>query len=309
MGCWLKNSPLILELVPPPLRLGPEGLEKRLRRLERIIGQIPLHGVNIPEIREEESKSDRGERKTPFEPRVAPRELARLVRRRFGLETIVNRVVVHRRAEDQARWFRQTRADYGIRNFVLVGGERNDVEYPGPTVAEANRLIREVLPEEGIEVGNICIPNRRAPPLDEPERMEEKATSGARFFTTQITYHASEFTALLDDLSERAPQASATPILLSVCPLRSPQSVAFLHWLGVTLDEPLRARLTAGGGSVLERSIEHLAGMWGRIQAHIERRRIPTPVGVNIAPVGPIPASAVVQLASRLQEHLSQPRG
>ena len=62
------------------------------------------------------------------------------------------------------------------------------------------------------------------------------------------------------------------------------------------LDEPTAARLTAYPKRVLERSIEHLAGVWDRIRVHLHAREITVPLGLNIAPVGPVPIRATIAL-------------
>ena len=301
---FATRSPLVLEVVPPPLRLGQKGLAKRLLRVEKILAEVGFDAVNIPEIREEVSKNEEGERQNPFEPRWEPRELGAQIQERFGVPVIINRVVVHHEREALGTWFRETHERFGVRRFVLVGGELPPENYPGPSVPEANALLKEVLP--GALVGNITIPGR-SDVCRECERIRFKVESGANFFTSQIVYHAEEFTSLLDDLGGERPPVPSTPLLLSVCPLRSAHSIAFLRWLGVTVDERLAKRITADPAVVLERSIEHLVEMWGAIQSHIRERGLETPVGLNIAPVGPLPRSATVDLARRLRELVRDP--
>ena len=185
-----------------PLRLGLQGLEKRLSRLEKILSEVEFDAVNIPEIREEVSKSEEGERQDPFEPRWEPREMGAQIQERFSVPVIINRVVVHHEREALGAWFRETQERFGVGRFVLVGGELNPESYPGPSVPEANGLLHEVLP--GALVGNITIPGR-SEICPECERIRFKVESGANFFTSQIVYHAEEFTSLLDDLAGERP--------------------------------------------------------------------------------------------------------
>lgn len=308
MRSLLKRSPLVLEVVPPALRRGQEGLDKRVARVERIHGRVPFDAVNIPEIHEESSKSDLGDRKKPFEPRFAPRELGVLIQDRLGLPVIVNNVVVHRTRDALRDWFLETHEQHGIEGYVLVGGEKPPWEYDGPSVPEANRILKETLPDS-VCLGNISIPGRHADDLTEAQRMAEKSAAGTDFFSTQIVYHAEDFTGLLDDLAAAGGSAAATPILLSLCPVKSQHSFAFLRWLGVRVDQPLVDAISGAPddetGSILDRSIEHLVAMWRTIRDHMHDRGIQTPVGVNLAPVGPIPPAATVDLASQLRELIS----
>ncbi|MGE3165357.1 MAG: hypothetical protein AB7O52_10670 [Planctomycetota bacterium] len=300
MPDWLRSPELILEVVPPPSALSEAGIDSRLELVARIGAHVPIRAVNIPEIREETSKSAGGERRTAFEERVEPRVLAARIQEQLGVPAIINRVVVHLDSRRQADWFRETYEVFGVRNFVLVGGERSHVQYPGPSVAEANLLIRQALPHADLRVGNISIPGRRSR-MDESERMAQKAAHGVDFFTTQIVYHCEEFTGLLDGIAERQPGVATVPIFLSVCPLKTPHSVAFLRWLGVHIEEPLEATLLADGAKqLLACSLEHLVGTWRSIRSHCVARGLKQPIGVNIAPVGPIPVSATVKLAREL---------
>ena len=293
--------PLVLEVVPPPLRRGPEAVDKIVARVARLHGEVELSAVNVPEIREEESKSDAGVRRNPYEPRVAPRELAARIQEEVGVPAIVNRVVVHLAEPRQADWLRESYERFGIRSLVLVGGERGSIRYPGPTPTRAAEMVRELLPPDSVRLGSICIANRRGGELDEPERMERKSAGGSSFFTSQIVYHPAEFTRLLDDLHTRAPRAQHLPILLSVCPLTSAKSVDFLRFLGVDLSDDLAAELTRDPEQVLERSIDHLSAMWETILSHTAEHALPTPLGINLAPIGAVRAGRTIELATRLR--------
>lgn len=292
-----RRVPTVLEAVPPLLRLGESGIEAVIDKVRVIHNAIGLDGVNIPEIREESSKSDKGERVKPFEPRMEPRELARRISDAVGLECMINRVVVHLPPDQQADWFKETYEEYGVRQFVLVGGERSDVDYPGPKVPEANEMIRRVIGDPALRVGNICIPGRAG----EGKRMARKIKAGADFFTTQIVYHADEFTGLLDELKAVDLRGLDYPsLLLTVCPVKSERNIKFLHWLGVSMSDELERWLTEDKDRVAERSVEHIRRTWGEIHRHMVTTGCRFPVGVSLAPIGKIPNSLTIELARSL---------
>lgn len=292
-----RSLPMYLEAVPPLLRQGSAAIDTILGKIDAIHGAIGLDGVNIPEIREESSKSAKGERRMPFEPRLEPRELAKRIQEEFGLECIINRVVVHLEWERQADWFRRTWEEYGIRQFVLVGGEKGDVRYPGRSVLETNELIHRVIDDCNLRVGNICIPNR----AQEAQRMAHKLATGADFFTTQILYHARQFTHLLDELQEIDLSGNTTPmLLLTLCPVQSQRNIRFLHWLGVSLSAELEAWLTQEPELVAERSLHHIEQMWAEIRQHWLCGRKRFAVGISLAPIGQIPPATTVRLARNL---------
>jgi len=290
---------LVLEAVPPEIDRGEAGLEAAVERIADVHAALGVDAVNIPEIHEETAKSRRGERRRPFLPRVAPRELAARIQARLDIPCIINRVVVHHERERQLDWFRETWERFGIRRFVLVGGEHSDVRYPGPSVLEANALLRDHLAIPGAEIGNVCIPSRPG----EAERLLRKRHAGATFFTTQVLFHAEEVTSLLDALAEHLDDDTPAPaLLLSLAPVRSPRNIRFLRWLGVTLSSELEAWLTEDEAAVTERSLTHLHAMWRHIVDHAITRQSPCSLGVNLAPIGRIPSETTVALGQALRD-------
>lgn len=298
-----RSVAMYLEAVPPLLREGAAGIDKVLEKIDAIHREIGLDGVNIPEIRPESSKSNKGERLKAFEPRIEPRELAKRIQEGLNLDCIINRVVVHLAWERQAEWFRQTWEEYGIRQFVLVGGEMTDARYPGPSVSETNELVRRVIDDCNLRVGNICIPTR----MGEAQRMAQKLATGADFFTTQILYHAPELTNLLDEIQGLVPPAAPTRLLLTLCPVQSQRNIRFLHWLGVSLSAELEAWLTGDPEQVIERSLEHIEQMWAQIHQHWLSGHGRFSVGISLAPIGQIPPMMTVRLARNLVAVIDRP--
>jgi hypothetical protein len=229
------------EVIPP--RIGIDGeLEDRLELVRDVAGRVDA--INIPEIREE---SRNGPRAKPLPLRMQPREFARAITSSTRVETVVNRVTVHETAAEQRQWLCDTHRGFGIRELILVGGESEQEEYPGPGVAETASLVAE----EGLAylLGGITIPHRP----QEESRVRNKARRGLQFFTTQVLLDSRDIVRLirgLDGLEAR--------ILLSFTPVSDPRDLAFLEWLGVEIP-PKFARLTrnaASADTVVEQSFD-----------------------------------------------------
>jgi len=127
-----------------------------------------------------------------------------------------------------------------------------------------------------------------------------KARGGVDFFTTQIQYHPEPCIELLAGLTEACPKAARSPLLISLCPIKSAASLSFLRWLGVEIAEPLVQELTSDQEHLLERSIQRQVFVWQKIREFVARNGIEVPLGLNIAPVGRLPKRAVVDLATAL---------
>lgn len=286
----------VLEAVPPELHRGQSAVEAVVEKVARVQAARPLDSVNIPEIHEEPSRSDQGERRQPFAPRLAPRDLARILHDRLGVECMINHVVVHHPSEQALiDWANETWEVYGIRRFVLVGGGRHSVRYPGPSVTRANRLLRERTAIDALRIGNICIPSRAG----EADRIAGKVSAGADFFTSQILYEPDAFIGMLDALAQR--DRLPREILLAFCPIRNPRNLRFLLWLGVSVSDALYDWLIEDDAVVLDRSLAQIRRAWARIITHQRAQGRDWPaLDVNLAPIGPIPPTVTVGLADEL---------
>ncbi len=296
---WSPPNSTILEVLPPTLKSGLEGLHRRLARVRKLAENGHFDAVNIPEIHDEENRNPRGMRVREYSPRLAPRELGRRIQDQLGIPVIINHVVSFQGPGELLEWAHETIQGHGISNIVLVGAPHDRKEWPGPPVSQANRILQENFSGEGIQIGNICIPQREGSPVSEAHRMEEKALNGANFFTTQIVFEADSVRILRDELQQDAPHARNTPILVSLCPVKRVQQLGFLRYLGVRVPDSLEAYLsTVPEGECLDLSLEVL----GDLQAQLieQHPTEATPLGWNIAPVGPIPVEAVASLMDRL---------
>ncbi|NRA74993.1 MAG: methylenetetrahydrofolate reductase [Planctomycetes bacterium] len=298
---WEPAGSTILEVVPPTLDSGLEGLYSRISRVRRLVSDGDFDAVNIPEIHDEENRNDRGARTRQHSPRRQPREMGRRIQDELGLPVIINHVVSFKPLETLLDWVRDTVAGYGIGNIVLVGAPHDRKPWPGPTVAEANAAIRKEFSAQQLKIGNSCIPGREGSPIPESVRMEEKALTGADFFTTQIIYDPAEIIELRHQMVREDSPAKNCPILVSLCPVRKHENLAFLRYLGVEIPDAFEQELLAlPEADCLERSLEFLRSIQTDL---IESEGDPqdvAPFGWNIAPVGQIPPFSIRDLMARL---------
>src|ERR1017187_10369675 len=160
--------PMTLFEVVPPAAAKPEALESSLHELQQLRGRVDA--INIPEIHDEDRP---GERTSKFVERVEPRLLGARIKRELGIEAVINRVTVH--DPHPERWFRETLDQSDIHNWILVGGESKEINYPGPNPGAAAKLVKFLgLP---VSLGAITIPSR----VNEPERIRKKHADGVDF--------------------------------------------------------------------------------------------------------------------------------
>jgi 5,10-methylenetetrahydrofolate reductase len=258
------------EMVPPVLG-KPEALESAMAEVAKI--KALADAINLPEIHDE---SRGGDRTFKFVERIEPRILGQKIRQEFNLDVVVNRCVVYE--ADQARWMRETQDKFDIGNFILVGGESSEINYPGPSVLETARDVRAA----GLEValGGISIPSR----TQEADRIRRKAAEGLCFFTTQVLFDSNDIVWLVQRLN-----GLEARIFLSFAPVTHHRDIEFLRWLGADVPADLdRFLITKPAGETsshhAEEAFERCLDLAQRILMDVfdNLPPDPPPLGINI---------------------------
>ena len=255
--------------VVPPAAAKPEALESSLHELQQLLGRVDA--INIPEIHDEDRP---GERTSKFIERVEPRILGSRIKRELGIDVVINRVTVH--DAEPERWFRETAGEWEIPNWVLVGGESKEINYPGPNPADAARLVKSLnLP---VSLGGITIPSR----VNEPERIRKKHEQGVDFFTSQVMFDSNDLVWLIQRLN-----GVEARIFISFAPISSTRDLQFLRWLGVDIPKDLDRFLTGpehGEAAAAETCLERSINLAQRILMDVfdNLPPDPPPIGLNI---------------------------
>jgi 5,10-methylenetetrahydrofolate reductase len=268
---------VIYEIIPP--RIVDGTIESYAERISSLLSQTHIDAINIPEVHAEESRGLR-----PIEERVRakPREFARIIQDAVGIDTIVNRVSVHHNYETQKEWFRTTRDEFGIENFVIVGGESSKTDYPGPGVNETATMIGDINSKDDSNIffGGISLPSRSF----ESKRMLSKIQSGVDFFTTQVLYDSDNVIKMLGHYVEACELGGLGPkkVLLSFAPISTIKNIDFLKWLGVEIPRTTEEYLVEDIGLIKERSIEVSIRILDEILSYLTDSGIRAPIGLNI---------------------------
>ena len=222
-----RRPVVVYEILPPREKEG--TLNSYAANISSLLSQTHIDAINIPEVRDEIA---RGERPIKNQLRAEPREFGKLLQDIVGIESIVNRVVVHQNLEKEMIWFEETYHKYEIENLITVGGESREIKYPGPSVNEALDAIKQ---NDKLDIlcGGISIPSRETESL----RLIEKSNHGSEFFTTQVLYDSSKIIKMISHYQKRCNELNTFPrrLLLSFAPVSSGKNIDFLKWLGVDI--------------------------------------------------------------------------
>ncbi len=284
------HIPLCFFEMVPPVAGKQEALDAAMGEIARI--QHLADAINIPEIHDESRGSDRTFK---FVERVEPRVLGQRIQQKFNLDIVINRCVVYQ--TDQVRWIRETRDKFDIHNFVLVGGESSQIEYPGPSVTQTAQDVRAAgLP---VTLGGISIPSR----AQEVDRIRRKAEEGLCFFTTQVLFDSNDIVWLVQRLN-----GLGARIFLSFAPVSHHRDIDFLRWLGADLPADLDHFLLNGTAEEkisqprAEDAFERCLNLSQRILMDVfdNLPPDPPPLGINIEHINRRNFNSAVRMLDKL---------
>tara|TARA_Y100000758_G_scaffold8639_1_gene6743 strand:+ start:863 stop:1798 length:936 start_codon:yes stop_codon:yes gene_type:complete len=269
-----RRPVVVYEILSPREKDG--TLNSYAENISSLLAQTHIDAINIPEVRDE---SGRGERPVKNQLRAEPREFGKLLQDIVGIESIVNRVVVHQTLEKEMVWFEETYNKYEIENLITVGGESRNITYPGPSVNEALEAIKQNLTLD-VLCGGISIPSREK----ESRKLIEKSKNGSEFFTTQVLYDSSKIIKMISHYQKRCDEQNTFPrrLLLSFAPVSSKKNIKFLKWLGVDIPTDTEKYLNENDKIMAERSMEIAINVLNETLTFLNENKIVVPIGLNV---------------------------
>ena len=131
---------IILEIIPPPINWESEKVHDWIHRVCDVMEHQKIFGLNLSEVINE---SREGERSIPFVPKMDNIGFAEEVRKSLrNVEPIPSKISVRIPREEFLQWIDEIYKK-GIRSLVIVGREKNDLNYPGFSVIEAAKEVKK----------------------------------------------------------------------------------------------------------------------------------------------------------------------
>ncbi len=302
-GIWQERKSVIkldqkvmFEISPPSKRANKERIATVAEKISATVNRMEcINGINIPEVLDE-SRSGK-----PWFKNMDAREYGKILHEKTRREIIVNKVVVFSQSEEAFReWLNSTVKEFGIRKIVLVGGSRDSQAYPGPSVLDANKIVKEF---GGVEIGNISIPSRK----NEAKRALEKTLAGCSFFTTQVLMDSVAIKSLLVEYAELCKRNELKPaaFFLSYAPVGDTHDIEFLKWLDVEVPPKIEASLLSSP-KMDQRSIELARKGLKEVLGFIKERKLDVPVSLNVEQISLHNLEPAVEMVNELWEEFKR---
>lgn len=223
---------------------------------------LPIDALLVYDL-QDEAVRNAAPRPFPFVPKVDALTYAFEDLRLGALPRIVYRAVSAQGAASLSAWLDRLRAHHGMAVFV---GAPSRSASASLTLPQAATICRSHTPE--LCFGGVVIPERHEASGSEDARVWAKMRAGCRFFVSQTVWSASATKRLLRDLCALAERerTQLPPILLTLSPCGSEQTLAFQEWLGVSIPRETKRDLL-GARDMLARSVELATEVFEELRA------------------------------------------
>ncbi len=295
--------PRLTYAITPPSQATPSERRAQIAaRTSALALSLPIDALLVYDVQDEAARNPR-RRPFPFAPKVDSLGYAQDALELGALPLVVYRAVSHLDERALCAWLRRL-AERGGR-AVFVGAPTREATGSLP-LGKAYELARRHEPL--LDVGGVVIPERHAASGQEVARVWDKASRGCRFFVSQTVWSVRAAERLIIDGARRseAEGVAMPPLLFTVSPCGSPETLEFLTWLGVDVPPHVRRELLSAP-DMLRRSIELSAETYAKVRAVATAHGMS--VGCNVESVSSRPAevAASVELLHRIRQLDSVP--
>lgn len=260
------------------------------------ISSLPLDALLVYDVQDEAARNG-SPRPFAFMPKVDPLTYA-LDELDLGRHPLIAyRAVAGQDERTLHRWLDRLGARNGL--AVLVGAPTRQTS-TSLTLPQAYSVCRTHAPE--VSLGGVVIPERHRTSGTEDARVWTKMQHGCSFFVSQTVWSATTTKRLLLALRRRA-DAEGTgvpPILVTLSPCGSRQTLEFLEWLGVDIPDSVKSELITAP-DMLARSIDLAVKTYADVRAFAATQGFDLGCNVESVSSRPHEIAASVELLRRIE--------
>jgi hypothetical protein len=194
-----------------------------------------------------------------------------------GKQCIVYKSVVEDSVDGFNDWLETAINTHGNKAFNLVGAPTSKIEYHGPSLPDASKIVRA---RNDAKFGCVCIAERHGK-RDEALSMCTKSEWGAEWFISQGVYSAAPMIRLLNDYGTMCRARGVVPkkVIITFAPCGRPKTMTFIKWLGMEVPPDVEQRIMTAESPVTE-SITLLCEILGSILEKTSGSGVP--IGINV---------------------------
>lgn len=240
---------------------------------------LATDGYIVYDIQEEKGRVP-DPRPFPFRPMMEPSGYAGLLKAASGKDSVVYKCVVEHSEGAFEDWVTTAKNVHGVETFNLVGGATSTVQYSGPTMSDAAK----VLQKHNLSFGGVTIAERHTKKGNEHSTIASKVEMGAQWFISQAIYEPQAMINTINEYGELCKKNGKSPVrvLLTFAPCGRPKTMKFIHWLGVNVPADTEKAILEAANPVMT-SVELLCDMCAKIL--LETKASGVPLGISVESV------------------------
>lgn len=298
----IKNraSGIILYGITPPKANNSNDRVSEISRkhMDRIKG-LDIDGLVVYDIQDE---TDRTHEERPFEfiHTVDPSLYSQEYLKELKIPRIVYRCVGNYTKESFEAWLLDGKDDISV--FVGTAAAAQEVSL---TLEEAYRLRQKH--NEAMLLGAVTIPERHMTLKDEDQRVGFKMERGCRFFVSQAVYDLEASKTFLKDYKAYClkHKIDMVPIIFTLTPCGSEQTLKFIKWLGISVPKWLEDRLMSSE-EMLTKSVELITGIYKELDKYAKSEGIPIGCNVESISIRKVEIDASIAMTRELIKYIKK---
>ncbi len=266
---------LLYGMTPPRATTTPSQADEIARATLTRLESVALDGLIVYDVDAETDRTP-DPRPFPFMPMMDPAQFLGRHLSGWTGPVVVYRAVGKYSEPELGRWLTEVDA---VRVLTVLVGAASREQVVKTRLTDAYRLHASLDRRPGM--GGVCIAERHVLTGQEHRRMLRKQADGCDFFVSQVSYDLDHIRDLLSDYtySCRDDGAVPRPVIVTLAPCGSVQTLAFMSWLGIDVPRWLRTELA--------RSEDPLAESYDQCLTNARTliafcRRLGLPFGINV---------------------------
>lgn len=288
-------------MTPPKLGTPEEKLSSIARTQLQRIAALPVDGLILYDVQEEESRE--GDRPFPYLEALDPAYYRDTYLKQLAVPSILYRSVGKYHPEELEKWI-EAQPEGACAVFVGASSSTQPVKTALSQAFETGTRFSHLL------MGGVLIPERHIKTRDEHLRVIRKMESGCRFFVSQAIYNVEASKDFLSDYyyACRERELEMVPILFNFAPCGSLKTLEFIKWLGISLPRWLEQDLIHSH-DILDKSVILVRKIMDELMEFALEKGIPVGCSVESVSTRKVEIEAALQLLRDIRGDMDKKLG
>ena len=293
-----RESGIILYGITPPKKgTSLEKLEEISSRQMQRLQSLNIDGLILYDIQDEKSRTS-DERPFPFMETLDSFSYSEEYLRSLPIPKIIYRSVGKYSQSELSQFLMNASVKNNLAVFVGASSKSQRIIL---SMNDAYKLKADTNTE--LLLGGVTIPERHQSKGDEHIRVFSKISKGCTFFVSQGVYDVNASKNFLSEYYYYGQEHNIplVPILFTLTPCGSLQTLQFMKWLGISVPQWLENELIHSK-DILQKSVNFSEQSWLELKSFAEEKGIPIGCNIESVAIRKVEVEASIELLRRVSK-------